>query len=575
MFPKKKQKTSMFAFNSILLERTAMRYLLVVVLLALAVPAFAEYFVIRDYDVVVRFEKDGTLQFTETIDVEFVSERHGIFRAIPLVNRIQGRRKKLIINDVEVDGWPFSKGYEDNNLMLKIGDPDRFVNGKQRYVIRYRVANGLNFFDDHTEFYWDILGISWDVLVERFRFDLQFPPDLPLTQQDVRVFTGSAGSSGTDATFQLQPSAGALSIIGHTTRLFEPHEAVTIAVRLPKDAFPPPDEIKNWFLLHGLLLLPGILVLMALVLLFYSRNRRQAIMVEYQPPLDILPVVAGGFIDHQVDNRDILSLLPVLAEKGYLRLQIREEEYLWFMKREITTFIRLKEADDALSGFERQFLWGLFESGIEVDLEDLRNRFYKHMGKIRDQVKDWIDDQRWYEPSRRLYRRLMIGGMVLCIVSGFWSLSRDNLDGFFNLAAAGLLFGFYFLFNQRNPAGDMVYRKLEGFRQFMKKVERPVLERLLKEDPHYFDKTLPYAVAFGLVQEWTSLFDGLLTQPPSWYRMHNQSMTAHHFNWSGFSSHFTEEMNSIGSVFGSSPSSSGSGGGSSGGGSGGGGGGSW
>ncbi len=544
--------------------------------LGFAFPLRAEYFVIRDYLVHVEFLPDGALQFDETIEVEFLSERHGIFRNIPLVNIVQGRRQELIIKDVQVDEWPVSKEYQGNDLVLKIGDPDRYVNGRQTYRIRYRVENGLNFFEDHAEFYWDLLGVSWTVVIDSFRFQLDFPCHLQLADQDVKAFSGAAGSTGNELSFQLIEGPKCQRLHGATIRPFAPGEAVTVAVRLPKDAFPQPSSWDVWRQLHGVLLWPAGLLSAMLGLLFYSRNRRQAIATEYQPPLDISPVIAGGFIDHAVDDNDVLSLIPLLASKGYLQMFVEEKEQLWVFKSKEVRFVELKPVDEHLNAFERKFMNALFQTGQTVYLSSLRNSFYKHLADIRSEVQAWIKAQQWYEPDQRINRFIAYGAGAVCLFFGIGTFGRDIVDGLICLGAGLSIFILSRFFNQRNVAGNKIYQRLEGFRRFVVKAEKPMLERLLQEDPTYFDKTLPYAVAFGEVQRWTRQFDGLMSQPPHWY--HTSSFHAgspQRFNMDSFGSQFSSEMNTIGSVFSSSPSSSSSGGGSSGGGSGGGGGGSW
>lgn len=565
-----KHKTSKCAFKG-RYRHTALALLF---FLAALLPARAEYFIIRDYGVLVNIDTSGTLYFTETIEVEFTEQRHGIFRAIPLVNRIEGKRKELIIRDVSVIDWPFEKNREDDNLILKIGHPDRYVNGRQVYMIRYAVHNGLNFFKTHAEFYWDLLGISWEVPVEAFHFEILLPDGVPLTEDDIRLYTGLSGSTEREADFRILQTDGGVRVGGQTLRAFAPHEAVTIALRLPKGAFPEPDPWDTWFTLHGILLLPAGLLGSILLLLFYSRNRRQTIMVEYQPPLDISPAVAGGFIDHHVENHDVISLIPLLAEKGFLRLEVEETEQFWIFKKRDVRFIKLKEADGSLQTFERSFFDALFAGSDTVELDSLKNTFYKQMARIRSEVKAWIDAQQWYEPDQRTNRMIAIGAAVICGVTGFFTVARSNFDGFFLLAAAAVIFVLAQFFRRRNMAGNQIYKRLEGFRLFMVKAERPVLEKLLKEDPHYFDKTLPYAVAFGEVKRWTGLFQDLLSEPPTWYYTRGQ-VYGSHASWGAFSTNFSSEINDINSVFGSSPSSSSSGGGSSGGGGGGGGGGSW
>ena len=44
---------------------------------------------------------------------------------------------------------------------IRIGDPKKFVEGRQTYVITYRVENVLLYFEDHDEFYWNVTGNGW------------------------------------------------------------------------------------------------------------------------------------------------------------------------------------------------------------------------------------------------------------------------------------------------------------------------------------------------------------------------------------------------------------------------------
>ena len=129
---------------------------------------------------------------------------------------------------------------------------------------------------------------------------------------------------------------------------------------------------------------------------------------------------------------------------------------------------------------------------------------------------------------------------------------------------------------KKAPKGLESYRHLDGFRLFIKDAEMPRLETFLKEDPQYFDKTLPYAIVFDLVDTWSDKFKDLTVPPPQWYH----SSTPGPFTTSVFTHDLSRAMRNTGNTFSSTPSSSGSGGsfsggGFSGGGFGGGGGSSW
>ncbi len=533
----------------------------------------AEYFVIRDYTIQVTFTEEGYADFDEIIEVEFSQPRHGIFRYIPLRSIVDGKRVDRIIKDIRVDGFKVSTSKENNNIVLKIGDADIYVDGRQTYRIHYRVLNPLNFFKDHSEFYWDLIGGSWPVEIYACSFSLAFPDDVQIAPEDVLYFTGAQGSTEKDANVNVSAN----SVSGRTTQMLRSGEGLTVAVKFQKDAFPPMSTWEFFLKKHGLLLAPVFFLLGGGLALYMARNRRQTIMTEYFPPDGISPAIAGGFVDNSVDSNDVLCLIPHLANKGYLRMEAQEGG---FLKKPDITFFKLKEvAGPELMPFESLFFQLLFSYGNPVELKSLKDKFHVHLASVQGSVRKWIKDQGWYESDQKAMGCFTgIGGLGALAWGGYAVFSNQNLDGIALIVTGFILFVFAGRFHKRTVTGNETYRKLEGFRQFVKKAERPVIERLMKEDVLYYDKTMPYALAFGYLKKWNKLFDGLLSQPPSWYGspgMHGHDLTR---SWSTFSESFPSEINQIGSVFNSAPSSSGSGGGGggfSGGGSGGGGGGSW
>ena len=548
--------------------------LLLLPLWFLAIQAKAEYFSITRYDISVTFAADGSADFVETIEVRFTEPRHGIFRFIPYRDNINGQRVDRLIKDIKVDGFKFTTSkVENDNIEIRIGDADTYVEGTQLYRISYHVVNPLNFFeDDHSEFYWDLLGISWPVEIENVTYQLNFPDQVSLANDQVKGYTGSSGSAGQDVLYKVSPK----KVEGSTTRKFLPGEGLTVGVFFPKGTFQAMSDWSYFLERHGLLLAPFFFIFSGLLARFFARNKKQTIMTEYFPPEGVSPAVAGGFVDDSVDNNDVLCLIPHLANSGYLRLEVKEGG---FLRKDDITFFKLKEAGPELFAFEKEFFNALFSTGDQVQLKNLKDKFHTHMTGVKASVKDWIMAQGWYEADQKAMGCTTgIGGLVALAWGGYAVFARQNMDGFALIATGFILFYFASKFNKRSPAGNETYRKLEGFRLFVKKAEKPVIERLMKEDPLYYDKTMPFALAFGYLKQWNTQFQGLLTQPPSWYGSPGMHGAALGQSWGNFSESFPSEINSIGSVFNSAPSSSGSGGGGggfSGGGSGGGGGGSW
>src|SRR5690349_1021659 len=98
-----------------------------------AVQVRAEYYSIKQYHIDVHFTDEGYADFDEVIEVEFTSPRHGIFRFIPMRDNINNKRVDRLITDVDVEGYKFSTSKENNNLILKIGDANVLVDGRQVY----------------------------------------------------------------------------------------------------------------------------------------------------------------------------------------------------------------------------------------------------------------------------------------------------------------------------------------------------------------------------------------------------------------------------------------------------------
>ena len=56
-----------------------------------------------------------------------------------------------------------------------------------------------------------------------------------------------------------------------------------------------------------------------------------------------------------------------------------------------------------------------------------------------------------------------------------------------------------------------------GFRNFLRDVEKPQLEMMLKDDPQYYYNILPYANVLGVSKIWQDKFAGLSIEPPTYY----------------------------------------------------------
>src|SRR5258706_11349862 len=99
-----------------------------------------EGWVITSFHSDITVATDSTLTVTEDIRVDFGSlQKHGIFRTIPLRYRYDDKQDRYYLLEVRsvTDGsgpLPYDGSVSSDNEVIKIGDPNRTVSGKQRYV---------------------------------------------------------------------------------------------------------------------------------------------------------------------------------------------------------------------------------------------------------------------------------------------------------------------------------------------------------------------------------------------------------------------------------------------------------
>ena len=121
---------------------------------------------------------DGVVDVVETLDVDFAQhERHGIFRYITvrLPYEPDDKYERVYkISDVKVTatgGASAKNEISDTgpNKIFKIGDKDKTISGAHTYRISYRIRGALNGFDDHDELYWNVIGLDWQIPIDKAR----------------------------------------------------------------------------------------------------------------------------------------------------------------------------------------------------------------------------------------------------------------------------------------------------------------------------------------------------------------------------------------------------------------------
>lgn len=557
---------------------------------------------IESFDSRITLHSDGIVSVIETLNVDFNEAKHGIYRDLPLSYSNNGSEtgSDIRVNTVEMDQKPIPYDQTSNraNLQLKIGDPDKSIDGHHTYRITYTVKGVLKHYGVYDELYWNVTGHEWPVAINRASAAISLPGPEIIQFNCYKGEFGSASECDSEKTDDqtIRFSASELSSIG---------EGMTVAVGYTAGLVPiltvdPPQTVWQaigaWPSIFGFVV--TFVVGTALILKkWWQRGRdkwyghkalaegpestmplgaKESIAPELSSPTDLRPAELGTLVDEQADTLDVTSTIVDLASRGYLT--ITEEAKKWRFGSNDYLLTQKKKSDEKLLKYEKILLDALFSKGGEIRLSDLKNSFYDDLAKVKSALYDEVVKKGLFTTSPESVRNLYIGfgigililGIILLIV-GLTNIISVLIGSGAGLSFLGVL---CLIFSNAMPArtakGRHLYRQARGYELFINSAEKYPAQ--FAERENLFTEVLPYAIVFGATKKLAKAMEVLHLKPPqpNWY------YGVHPFHASAFAVDVNHFSSTLSSAMASSPSSSGSGGGgSSGGGFGGGGGGSW
>jgi uncharacterized membrane protein len=555
-------------------------------------------FHITRFNVEVQVQSNADLIIVERIEIRFTESRRGIYREIPVrytdpTGFQYGYGFKLLgVEDEHGNSRQVKQSHEGSLIRLRIGNPDRTVNGTQVYIVRYRARDVLRHFAEHDELYWNVTGHQWNTTIGEASIVVRLPGEIPAESLEVAAWAGSYGNSD-DNTRHSVTQPGEVSI--SSTVPLDRRQGLTVTVAWPPGAVKFPGlATRIWrFVSWNAIVLVPVLALVFLIQRFRKHGLDPGIpatvMVRYEPPPDISAGVIGTLVDERVDMADITATIVDLAVRGYLTIRTEVEEQFWGLKKTNTTsFTRRPDArTQELLPHERLFLDGLFASDADsVTTEDLKEEFYKKIPGIRSAMYDRLVEKRFASGNPQSVRRKTVGlGVFAGLLTGIGGMLLGTAQGavFPNAAVLPvisalvtiLLFAaFAPAMPRRTRAGVRAVSWARGFEEFAGRVEEDRFERDAARD--MFESLLPYAMALGVATKWSRKFEGIYDdKQPDWYI--GPTRNVHAFSTVSFHNSLQSAMSDTTQSLVATPRSSGSsgGGGFSGGGGGGGGGGSW
>src|SRR6476660_31861 len=364
-------------------------------IIILAAPVFAQSWRIADFQDVITVSADGSTLVKERINLVFIGQWHGIHRTIPIeYPGPRGTNYTLFLDITAVTDGAGQKLKYESKTSGNYRDLKIYITGAvdttRTVEIEYLVRNGIRYFEDHDEFYWNVTGNDWPVPIDHAEAHV-YLPESASGKLRAQAFTGVYGSAQRDATSEVNGA----DVAFETSNPLPMRGGMTIDIFIPKGILKEPGAITRafWFLgSNPIVFLPFVTFAVMYVLWWYKGrdpDPGRSVAPMYEPPPGMSPAEAGALIDDTIHPRDITSTIVDLAVRGYIKIEETVDTTLLVFHSRDYIFHLIKPLTEwqGLAPHERVMLENIFAGGQQTRLSSLKNRFYTAIPIIQQDIK--------------------------------------------------------------------------------------------------------------------------------------------------------------------------------------------
>ncbi len=111
-------------------------------------------------------------------------------------------------------------------------------------MIKYRILNAINFFKNHSELYFNVIGNQWATTIDSVDFEVELPQPL----SDTPYYFVATGAYGSKENKTITRWSYNKIFYGHTTQKLNPYEGLTIGISFPEGLFNKTGLYISWHL---------------------------------------------------------------------------------------------------------------------------------------------------------------------------------------------------------------------------------------------------------------------------------------------------------------------------------------
>lgn len=337
----------------------------------------------ENYQVDVVIGEDNSYSLTETITVDMLDYRHGIYRYVPYKGYAQDAdgRRVVYYADVEVTDCnvPVSTEKSGRNYVMRLGDEEETVYGLTTYKISYKWTPRFQD-SSYTCAYYNIFPTYWqNEIPAGSSFSIQFPKSFE--HEKLKLYYGRYGEKNdgmqiADLEWREDTLKGTLK------EHLEFAGGFTLYTDMGQGYFTGEGTVQGvkWGILAA-----AVAVFVLIVILYFLFGRDEPILpsVQFQPPDGLDSAAVGYIIDGSVEDKDILSLILYWADRGYLTIANEKKDKIRLIKTELPL-------PDDVPKYEKTFFNRLFKKNDSVLISSLKYKCAETIRTSKVQVTDFI-----------------------------------------------------------------------------------------------------------------------------------------------------------------------------------------
>jgi len=512
------------------------------------VPVFISYTNASDYkytnlDINADVLIDWTINVKETYTADFLVKKHGIFRTIPLNYSVDWNKFHIDISNINVVWKKFTTKRSRGERTIKIWDPDKYVYWKVDYPISYTVYGLIKNFSGmwYAELYWNLVWYNFDTSIWKVSTVIKLPKVYTGFQSsDFLIITDWSTTTVAQFAWKVDRSQWDKIIITYDKNL-PANQWITLAIKFPNNYFEFDHEkqeklignAKFWFfwiiwsiksffgninnnnfivILMILVFIPYILIASIKKIKNTSKLKwdfaeKYHIVIQYTPPKWLNSAEVWLLFHRRALIKDMLSLIYKWAAQWLITLSA-EYEFKLFSKSTYVMINKKSEIPENAPDYEKNFFKAIVHNN-ENKIDSNTKIFSElHLASLERYWKNmwWFNNTKNNNTTMIIYLLLVFIWVPL--------LSKVHPTACIVMFIILLIFGIIY-FNNKLEETDKwaeLISHILWYKQFLKACDERQLKAFLKQDPLYFDKTLPYAVALWMETEFLEKIEPIMQE---------------------------------------------------------------